>query len=295
MRKGIFEDSSGFTQLCILMMFLFCGSILCIIPFSLLELSNNGIRNASTIRATILIQDLFVFILPPLATQFFIWKTSTKKTLLLNKPILSTIIWGILAIITIGPFIDFVSTWNQSLHLPQSMHSIEQWMINSEKEAEIMLSSITNTTTWGGFLSNLFIISIMAGIGEELFFRGVLQKIVINWTRSAHIGIIVTAIIFSAIHFQFFGFFPRLILGVILGYLYLYSRSLWVPIIIHALNNALTIIFTPTTFNKGNQYIESISKIENNYWFIIIGFAIFTLSIWNIRKQYLINSSTSVK
>ena len=288
MRKGTFENSSGFTQLCILMMFIFCGSIFGIIPISLLEILNNGTRSASDIRVTILIQDLFIFILPPLATQFFIWKTPISKTLQLNKPMLSTIMWGILAIVSIGPFIDFVSTWNQGLHLPQSMQLIEQWMIDSEKEAEVILNSILNTTTWGGYVSNILIISIMAGIGEELLFRGVLQKIFIGWTRNAHIGILLTAAIFSAIHFQFFGFFPRLILGSILGYIYLYSRSLWVPIIIHAINNAMTVAFTPTTFNSENQFIESIYETENNYWFAIIGLAIFALSIWRMRKQYLI-------
>lgn len=286
MRKGTFEDSSAFTKLCILFMFFLCGSIISIIPFVLQQSFSNGAQNAISIRITILIQDIFIFILPALAAQFYIWRSSTKKTLQLNMPSLSTILWGVLAIVSIGPFIDFIGTWNQGLHLPESMHSIEQWMIDSEKTAEVMLNNIINTTTWGGYISNIFLIAIMAGISEELLFRGVLQKIFISWTRNIHIGILVTAVIFSAIHFQFFGFFPRVILGVILGYLYIYSKSLWVPVIAHTINNALTVVFTPSTFTKGNHFIESTAKIENNCWYVIIGLSLFTLSMWKLYKHY---------
>lgn len=133
---------------------------------------------------------------------------------------------------------------------------------------------------------NILIIAIMAGIGEELLFRGVLQKILINWTRNTHVGILCAAIIFSAIHFQFFGFFPRMILGMVLGYLYVWSKSIWVPIIAHALNNALTVTFTPNTFNKGNEFIETVSGTQNNVWYALAGTIIFVLSMWRIWKYY---------
>ena len=96
---------------------------------------------------------------------------------------------------------------------------------------------------------NLLVIAIIPAIGEELFFRGYLQQKLIKWNRSPHIGIIITAILFSIIHFQFSGLIPRFILGVLLGYIFYWSSSLWIPIIAHFVNNAQVLIIAYV--NKG--------------------------------------------
>ena len=261
-------------------------SLLCIILQRVQISLCAGMEEQDILRITILIQDLTLFILTPLVAQFLLWKDSTTKTLQLTAPHLPVLLWGMAAIVSVSPLIDLLSTWNQGLHLPESMKAVEQWMINSEKAAEITTNQLLNTSNWGGFIMNILIIAIMAGIGEELLFRGVLQKILINWTRNTHLGILCAAIIFSAIHFQFFGFFPRMILGMVLGYLYVWSKSIWVPIIAHALNNALTVTFTPNTFNKGNEFIETVSGTQNNVWYALAGTIIFVLSMWRIWKYY---------
>lgn len=286
MKKGIFEKSPGFTQLCLLTMVFFCCALIAILPLSIQMVFNSKIEEATGLRITIIIQDIFLFFLAPLIAQFLLWKEPTTKTLQLHMPHPSILFWGIIAIITVSPLIDLLNTWNQNIHLPGSMKFIEQWMITSEKTAEVMTNKLLNAGTWGGFIMNILIIAVMAGIGEELLFRGVLQKILINWARNTHLGILFTAIIFSAIHFQFFGFFPRMILGMVLGYLYVYSKSLWVPIVAHALNNALTIIFTPNTFNKGNKIIEAVSNTDNSSTYTLIGTLIFAFSMWRIWKYY---------
>ena len=91
-------------------------------------------------------------------------------------------------------------------------------------------------------LKNLVFIALFAGIGEELIFRGVLQRMLIRATKSSWLGIILTAAIFSGIHFQFYGFFPRLFLGILLGAIYWYSGSLWVAILAHFLYDAAVIV-----------------------------------------------------
>lgn len=282
MTRGTFENSSGFTQLCILFLFFIVGTFICIIPLGIMAVLNNGSNDINSIKLGIFFQDIFVFIFAPLTAQIFLWKESTRKNLCFHTPRLPILLWAILATIAISPLIDILNTWNQGLHLPESMKVIEDWMINSEKSADLIFKQILNATTWGGFLSNLFLIAIMAGISEELLFRGVLQKILIYWTRNVHWGILLTAIIFSAIHLQFFGFFPRMALGILLGYLYFYSKSIWVPIIAHAVNNGLTLVLTPCTFNKGNKVIETISKTENNIGFILVGIVLLSLSMWKI-------------
>jgi len=294
MRRGTFENYSGFAKISLLALVFIFFTLFCAIVLKLEVLSFSGMKEGNLLRLTVFTQDLIIFISTPLLTQFFLWKDSTKKSLQLRTPNLIILILGVMAIISISPLIDVLSTWNQGLQLPESLRSIEDWMINTEKAAEVATNTLLNTDSWGGFIMNIIIIAIMAGIGEELMFRGVIQKILIGWTKNIHLGILYTAIIFSAIHFQFYGFVPRMILGMVLGYLYIWSKSLWVPVIAHAINNALTVTFTPNTFNKGNELVKIVSNNQNSIGYIVAGIFVFTFCMWRIWKYYQIQSALSV-
>lgn len=294
MRRGTFENYSGFAKISLLALVFIFFTLFCAIILKLEVLSFSGMKEGNLLRLTLFTQDLIIFISTPLLTQFFLWKDSTKKSLQLRTPNLIILILGVMAIISISPLIDVLSTWNQGLQLPESLRSIEDWMINTEKAAEVATNTLLNTDSWGGFFMNIIIIAIMAGIGEELMFRGVIQKILIGWTKNIHLGILYTAIIFSAIHFQFYGFVPRMILGMVLGYLYIWSKSLWVPVIAHAINNALTVTFTPNAFNKGNELVKIVSNNQNSIGYIVAGIFVFTFCMWRIWKYYQIQSALSV-
>lgn len=294
MRRGTFENYSGFAKISLLALVFIFFTLFCAIILKLEVLSFSGMKEGNLLRLTLFTQDLIIFISTPLLTQFFLWKDSTKKSLQLRTPNLIILALGVMAMISISPLIDVLSTWNQGLQLPESLRSIEDWMINTEKAAEVATNTLLNTDSWGGFFMNIIIIAIMAGIGEELMFRGVIQKILIGWTKNIHLGILYTAIIFSAIHFQFYGFVPRMILGMVLGYLYIWSKSLWVPVIAHAINNALTVTFTPNAFNKGNELVKIVSNNQNSIGYIVAGIFVFTFCMWRIWKYYQIQSALSV-
>jgi membrane protease YdiL (CAAX protease family) len=294
MRRGTFENYSGFAKISLLALVFIFFTLFFAIVFKLEVLSFSGMKEGNLLRLTLFTQDLIIFISTPLLTQFFLWKDSTKKSLQLRTPNLIILALGVMAMVSISPLIDVLSTWNQGLQLPESLKSIEDWMINTEKAAEATTNTLLNTDSWGGFIMNILIIAIMAGIGEELMFRGVIQKILIGWTKNIHLGILYTAIIFSTIHFQFYGFVPRMILGMVLGYLYIWSKSLWVPVIAHAINNALTVTFTPNTFNKGNELVKIVSNNQNSIGYIIAGIFVFTFCMWRIWKYYQIQSALSV-
>ena len=294
MRRGTFENYSGFAKISLLALVFIFFTLFCAIILKLEVLSFSGMKEGNLLRLTLFTQDLIIFISTPLLTQFFLWKDSTKKSLQLRTPNLIILALGVMAMISISPLIDVLSTWNQGLQLPESLRSIEDWMINTEKAAEVATNTLLNTDSWGGFFMNIIIIAIMAGIGEELMFRGVIQKILIGWTKNIHLGILYTAIIFSTIHFQFYGFVPRMILGMVLGYLYIWSKSLWVPVIAHAINNALTVTFTPNTFNKGNELVKIVSNNQNSIGYIVAGIFVFTFCMWRIWKYYQIQSALSV-
>ena len=84
--------------------------------------------------------------------------------------------------------------------------------------------------------------AIIPAIGEEVLFRGIIQRKIFHKIGDMHISIWLTAILFSAIHLQFLGFFPRVILGAMFGYMYAWSRNLWTPIFAHFVNNATTLL-----------------------------------------------------
>ena len=190
---------------------------------------------------------------------------------------------AILSIVFAIPIINYLVIWNESIHLPAYMSEIEIWMRSSEAAAAKLTEQLLSGTSWTDLITNLIIIAIMAGFGEELFFRGLLQKLVYDlfnnkndeakakrqkWTN--HTTIWIIAFIFSTIHFQFYGFFPRLLLGVWFGYLLLWTGSIWVPIIAHTTNNAMSTIFSFME-NREIQIINPESAGTNETeWYNII-------------------------
>jgi membrane protease YdiL (CAAX protease family) len=106
-----------------------------------------------------------------------------------------------------------------------------------------MMVAFTATKSLWGLMVNLLMIGVIAAVGEELIFRGVLQRLMIGMVKNVHLAVLITAILFSAFHFQFFSFLPRFVLGVVLGYLMYYGRSIWYPILAHFVNNAMGVIY----------------------------------------------------
>jgi membrane protease YdiL (CAAX protease family) len=145
--------------------------------------------------------------------------------------------------------------WNANVNFPDFLSSFEKFARQSEDELMAMTKFLTDFQNTGEFLMGLLVIGILAGIGEEVLFRGVLQPKLQFYTGNPHVGIWLTAFIFSAIHLQFYGFLPRMFLGAVFGYLYHYSGSLTYPIVAHILNNSFTVVMI---------YLNSLGKVEFN-------------------------------
>jgi membrane protease YdiL (CAAX protease family) len=135
------------------------------------------------------------------------------------------------------PFINYMGEWNSKLPFPQ-------WVFDSEQEAEQMMKAFLKFDTTSGLVFNLFMMALLPAVGEELLFRGLLQKLIYKINHNKHVAVWLTAALFSAFHMQFLGFFPRMILGAMFGYLVIESGSLWYSIIGHFTNNAMAVVFT---------------------------------------------------
>ncbi|MBQ5993168.1 MAG: CPBP family intramembrane metalloprotease [Bacteroidales bacterium] len=151
--------------------------------------------------------------------------------------------------ITLLPVVSVLSTFNMFI-MPQE-GAVAEFMRDMEEAANHILEVITSRRSSWDLISNLLVLAVLAGICEEFFFQGALQPLLTRWVNNPHIGILLTAFIFSVLHFQFYGFIPRFALGVYLGYLFYWGRSLWLPILAHVLHNSLSIIVDFTLQGRG--------------------------------------------
>ena len=166
----------------------------------------------------------------------------------------------ILIIFLSTPIFELSAVWNQNMVLPDFLKDIEVWMRLKETEAAFLTQKLLVMNNYGDLALNLLMIAVIPAIGEELFFRGGIQNILASWFKNNHWAIWVTGIIFSAIHVQFFGFFPRMLLGVLFGYLLVYGKSIWLPILGHFLNNATAVVMAYVMQKQG----KSLSEIEKS-------------------------------
>ena len=146
---------------------------------------------------------------------------------------------GIVAIFTVIPFLGMVSEWNDGITFPESMRTLEEQLRNIQVKSEEVIKIFIGQ---GSLFSSLIIVAALAAISEELLFRSVIQKALIKVIKNPHVAIVVTAIIFSAFHMDFFGFFPRVILGLMLGYMFWLSGSIIPSMLMHFINNATIVI-----------------------------------------------------
>lgn len=185
---------------------------------------------------------ILLFIFPALLFSLFWTKSRVHYLGITTKPGFVTLIISAAGMLLAMPLINWLSEINQHMSLPQMFSGIETWMKHSEEKAGILTDAFTKGTSIGVLLLNLFVIAFMAALSEELFFRGVLQKVIVECTRNKHIGVWFSAIIFSAFHMQFYGFIPRMLMGAFLGYLFLWSGSLWPGILAHFINNGMAVL-----------------------------------------------------
>lgn len=202
------------------------------------DLSNPAIL--TFIRGMLVIQFIFLFLVPSLLFAYFS-DPQPAHYLGLQVPD-RQFYWlaGLLVILVAYPLVEYIGYLNQKISLGGATN---QWMKSMEEDATRQIKFMLQRRTPGELIKNLVFISLFAGIGEELFFRGVLQRIFIRMTQNPWMGIVLTAAIFSGIHFQFYGFFPRFLLGILLGAIYWYSGSLWTAILAHFLYDASVIVF----------------------------------------------------
>jgi len=234
------------------LLFALIGAVVAIPLFGVSFFSNPDILNFNLypeylhiVKFFQILQSFSIFLIPPIMVAF-LYSTKPYEYLRIKQQpaIYSLIISGIIMIAAL-PLIDWMLRINEMLHFPETLQSIEQWMKNAEEDRKDITEAFLNVASWKGYAINVFMFGILAAVGEELLFRGIIQRLFGEWFRNQHVAVILTAFLFSALHMQFYGFLPRFMLGIYLGYLFIWTGSLWIPIFAHFVNNvsAVTVYF----------------------------------------------------
>lgn len=188
-----------------------------------------------------------------------------------------------LSMLVAVPFLGWITELNQKMHLPTALKQVEEWMRRLEDQGEDTTKAILKMSTIGGLLVNLFVIALMPAICEEFIFRGGLQRTFLRWMQNPHVAIWVSAAIFSAIHFQFFGFFPRMFLGAMFGYIYFWTKSIWYTVFAHFLNNGYAVCVA-FYLQKNNLPMDQDDTAGLPWYFALISLAL-TVALFHYLKQ----------
>lgn len=205
-------------------------------------------------------------------------------------------LFGIVAVLSIViiPIVSLLGYWNGLMEFPESLAGIEKWMKDMEEANGAIIEQLMDDPRISIFLANLFVMALVPALGEEFIFRGTLQPICNKIFRNEHVAIWVTAFIFSAIHLQFYGFIPRLLLGAYLGYLFYWSRSIWVPVCAHLLHNGIT---TAIVFicNRNNINLDDTNPmdLQGALTIMIISFIIISIGIYFLWKNRVLDKKNS--
>ena len=274
----LFKKVSTAERIFLLAALLIIGLIVSVIVAVAITFLNGHVSELNILRISQIGSQLFTFVLPPLLYACLV-KEKPMKSLSFCKTPLPYFIIGFVMMYAITPLNNVFGVWNAGLELPESMAALEEMMKNLQESATQLTEKMLNVSNISGLIINLFMIAGLAAFGEELLFRSLLQPFLIKICKNAHLGIFLASAIFSFIHFEFYGFLPRLVLGLLLGYMFFYSKSIWVPMLMHFANNATAVVIYYLN-NKGITNIDVEGPTETNIVYVLLSIVAMTVLFW---------------
>lgn len=189
------------------------------------------------------VQSIGMFVIPPFLVAWLYSRKPAAYLKLDQTPQLLSFIYVIGIIFFSIPLINYLSQLNQNIQFSEHLQGVEGWLQDKEETAQDLTTRFLKAETLPVLIWNVVMVGVLPAVGEELVFRGLVQRIFTRWTRNAHLGVFIAAFLFSAMHIQFYGLIPRFFLGVLFGYFLLWSGSIWLPILGHFINNSSAVIY----------------------------------------------------
>jgi len=298
MLKAAFKDAPIYVQLLMILVVIAFGMFLSIFLSSLLIVSKIGIspevlkdiqqnlfEYPDLMRGMQFLQTLGIFLFPAIICAW-LFSDNYREYLNIDQPVYTSVaFWTVISMFVALPFLNLTYALNQQMVLPDALRGLETWMKESEAAAERVTDLLLDTKNIPTIVFNFLAVCVVAGICEEFMFRGLLQKFFGKIIQNPHVLVWTIAILFSAMHFQFYGFITRMLLGAWLGYLMYYTKTIWIPVLAHFTNNFISI---------GMYYIfqdtpDEIKKIDaigtgSTWWLSIASLALFFFCFTRIKK-----------
>jgi len=228
------------------------------------------------------ISHLFTFLIPSLLYWRWVERKNTGDFYLGTRESWRELVPIFFLTIVMMPFTGLMAEWNESMKLPAGLAGLEQWMKDNEATLARLTEFLISFQSVGQLLIAILVIAVIPAIGEEILFRGILQRKLAEHWANVHLAIWVSAAIFSAIHFQFYGFLPRLLLGAMFGYLYFWTGRVGMAIFAHFINNAVTVLL----MWAHKQNLISIDLTSSDSIPLSLSIISLLISVWLLRIIY---------
>ena len=270
-------------------------AVLTLLAMGLWMIVSGDSQSTASLKCLQFVQTIGTFLLPPILCAWlwdedhrpFRWLKLTKSG---ERLAVSDFLLAIGIMICAIPAINLLADLNGRIELPESLASIEQIFKQYEQQAAALTERFLQADNFGELLLNIGLLALLPALAEELSFRGTLQQIVsdksqiTNDKSHIHVAIWTTAIVFSAIHMQFYGFIPRMLMGAMFGYIFVWTGSLWVPIVMHFTNNSLAVIAYYLTSNSEAVQPQTTSIADtigagDTWWLGVISLMITSLGL----------------
>lgn len=297
-------ENSPFLQMLFLLLFAFGGVIvfaligIVIVYFSsgfegIKAAAASDLRYINDFKILLVAQQIGLFLTPAVLLSV-VERKRLNGFYGLEAPKVDLLLWVAVLSVCWMPIMGLAMEWNQKMAFPSFLKSIENWMRLMEDAGTKTTEAILKMNNLGDLLINLLVIAITPAICEEFIFRGAVQRTIFRIKTNPHIAIWISAAIFSAIHFQFFGFLPRLLLGAAFGYVYYWTGSIWYAVFAHFLNNAYAVCVAYYLQMHNQSYTDADEMNLPFYGYLIsaaLTFALFSV----VRKTSLAKRQTTIE
>ena len=248
-------------------------------------------------------QSASMFLLPPLCMAY-LWSKNPLGWLKVKgerSKVKGEVLWAVALMLVALPAINLLGYMNKQMVLPAFLEPLEQWMKTSEEGAKVLIEQFMNVTTFGGLIINILLMALLPAVAEELTFRGVLQRLLTPrliasspYRQTPHIAIWCSALLFSAIHLQFYGFVPRMLMGALFGYMLVWTGRLWIPILMHFTNNTVAVILYFIAL-RADWDMDKVDAIGTNdtLWLGVVSMVITIVGIYIFRRSTTMSNASS--
>lgn len=252
--------------------------------------ANGGPGHMEALKLLVLVgTGLGSFLIPTLIAAFLIFQDPwTALGIRGAESTATAYLLGAVAVLMSLPLINLLVLINEQMQLPAFLEPVEKWMMASEEQLKTLTEAMLTMSSVSDLLVNLLIIAVVPAVAEELLFRGLLQRLFMDLTQNKHWAIWISAILFSAIHMQFYGFIPRMLLGAMFGYLLVWTGNIWIPILAHFVNNGFAVLAAYLFPSGGDNLFDgdTIGQSTSDWWLLLLSAGLVGYCLYRLYHGY---------